>query len=178
MHIPTSSATSYRARIEIIGNPLSPATLRGDWSIKSPISPSHPSRVHPASAASVCLHPTSALPKFLVIFAVILKRLPLFKVFEGIAAATLPSPVLLETPVVLPEFSLIGVSVASAHSGTSSGAVVEHQSLPASIRRLSVQVFFVMVLIFLRLTIRRGLDDREFIIIDIRGLSMEVPLVV
>jgi hypothetical protein len=177
MHIRTSSATSYRARIEIIGNPLSPATLRGDWSIKSPISPSNPSRVHPASAASVSLHPTSALPEFLVIFAVILIRLPLFKVFEGIAAATLPSPVLLETPV-LAEFSLIGVSVASAHSGASSGAVVEHQSLPASIRRLSVQVFFVWVLIFLRLTIRRGLDDREFIIIDIRGLSMEVPLVV
>jgi hypothetical protein len=113
-----------------------------------------------------------------VIFAVILIRLPLFKVFEGIAAATLASPVRLETPVVLAEFSLIGVSVASAHSGASSGAVVEHQSLPASIRRLSVKVFFVRVLIFLRLTIRRGLDDREFIIIDIRGLSMEVPLVV
>ena len=149
MHIRTSSATSYRARIEIIGNRLSPATLRVDWSIKSPISPSHPSRVHPASAASVSLHPTPALSEFLVIFAVILIRLPLFKVFEGIAAATLPSPVLLETPVLTKLF-LIGVSVASAHSGPSSGAVVEHQSLPASISRLSVKVFFVWVLIFLR----------------------------
>jgi hypothetical protein len=106
MHIPTSSATSYRTRIEIIGNPLSPATLRGDWYIKSPISPSHPSRVHPASAAWVCLHPAPALPEFLVIFAVILIRLPLFKVFEGITAATLPSPVLLET-LILTKFSLI-----------------------------------------------------------------------
>ena len=172
MHVCTPATFCRTTTIEIIVDPLSPAPLR--W--KAPFIP--PSVVHPASAAP---GPPAAILHLLVIFTIFI-RLPLFEVLIGVASSTLASPVRLKTSPVL-SLWLVGVSEASAHGGASSGAVIEHQSLAASIRRLlSVEVvFFVEMLIFLRLTggsLRRLNDHKFFIIIKTdRGLSMVVPLV-
>jgi hypothetical protein len=118
------------------------------------------------------------MPKFLTIFTV-LKRWLLLEVIIGIATiAPLSPPVRLETV----EVSLVGVSVATADSRATSSAVVKHERLAASVRRLSVEVLFVIwVLIFLRLTgdvsllMSGSFNDHEFLII--MGLSMVMPLV-
>jgi hypothetical protein len=80
--------------------------------------------------------------------------------------------------VVIPELSLlIWVPIPSSHSGTTSGPVIEHQSLATSIRRLlEVSIFFIIrvAVIFLRLTIEslRSLNDHEFILIINNRLSI------
>ena len=171
LHVSTPSASYRTTTIEIIVAPLSPAPLR--W--KAPLI--SPSIVHPASAAT---DTPSALLHFLVIFTIFI-RLPLFEVFIGVASPTLASSIRLETFPVL-SLWLVRVSITSSNCGTSSSAVIEHQSLATSVRRLlTVKVFFVgmrEMLIFLRLTSwsLRRLNDHEFFII-LRGLSMVVPLV-
>jgi hypothetical protein len=116
-----------------------------------------------------------------VIFTIFI-RLPLFEVFIGVASPTLASSIRLETFPVL-SLWLVRVSITSSNCGTSSSAVIEHQSLATSVRRLlTVKVVFFVgmreMLIFLRLTSwsLRRLNDHEFFII-LRGLSMVVPLV-
>lgn len=171
----STPATSCRSTtIEIIVAPLSPAPLR--W--KAPFI--SPSIVHPASAAT---DTPTAMVEFLVIFTIFI-RLPLFEVFIGVASPTLASPVRLETFPILSLWQ-VRVSITSSNCGTSSSAVIEHQSLATSVRRLlTVKVFFICwreMLIFLRLTSwsLRRLNDHEFFLIinGCRGLSMIVPLV-
>jgi len=171
LHVSTPGTSCRTTTIEIIVAPLSPAPLR--W--KAPLIP--PSIVHPASAAT---DTSTAILHFLVIFTIFI-RLPLFEVFIGVASPTLASSIRLETFPVL-SLWLVGVSITSSDGGTSSSAVIEHQSLATSVRRLlTVKVFFVSMremFIFLRLTSwsLRRLNDHEFFII-LRGLSMIVPLV-